>query len=98
MTSYPLLGYPTRGFLLGRVAKSIHSPEHQQLTLLLRQLRQDSGLRQLDLAERLGRPQSYVSKYETGERRLDLIELRAICEVVGSSLGELVARFEGMVG
>jgi transcriptional regulator with XRE-family HTH domain len=77
------------------VPKSIHSPEQEHLTALLRQLRLDSGLRQVDLAERLGRPQSYVSKYETGERRLDLIELRAICEAVGSSLGDLVTLFEG---
>ncbi|MGH8544458.1 MAG: helix-turn-helix domain-containing protein [Gammaproteobacteria bacterium] len=59
-----------------------------------RQLRQEAGLRQVDLAARLERPQSYVSKYETGERRLDLIELKAICEAVGSSLGQLVERFE----
>lgn len=91
------MGYPATGFLLPRVAKSIHSPEHQRLATILGELRSEAGLRQVDLAERLDRPQSYVSKYETGERRLDLIELRAICQAVGVTLGELVERFEGAV-
>ena len=76
------------------MASSIHSPEHQRLVAILRELRNEAGLRQVELAERLGRHQSYVSKYETGERRLDLIELQAICGAVGSSLGELVERFQ----
>lgn len=61
---------------------------------LLRQLRKDAGLRQEDLAKRLARPQSYVSKYESGERRLDLIELREIALALGTSLVDLVRRFE----
>ena len=76
------------------VRKSIHSPEHQRLTALLRQLRKDAGLNQGDLADRLGKPQSFVSKYETGERRLDLIELQHVCTVLGVTLGELVRQFE----
>jgi len=40
--------------------------ERQQLQELLRQLRKDAGLRQIDLAVRLNKPQSYVSKYESG--------------------------------
>lgn len=76
------------------MSKSIHSPEQELLTSLLRSLRQESGLRQVELAERIGRPQSFVSKYEIGERRLDLIELRAICGALGTSLSEFVHRFE----
>ncbi len=40
------------------------------------------GLRQSDLAVRLGKPQSYVSKYETGERRLDVIEFLEVCDAL----------------
>jgi len=50
-------------------------PRYEKLQLLLRDLRKKQGIRQQELAERLGRPQSYVSKYEGGERNIDLIEL-----------------------
>jgi len=62
---------------------------------LVRQMRLDAGLRQADLAEKLRRPQSFVSRYESGERRLDVLELRQICAVLGVSLAEFVRRLEG---
>lgn len=74
--------------------KSIFSKHQEKLQALLRKVRADADLRQLDLAERLGQPQSFVSKYESGERRLDLLELRQICHAVGISLEEFVRRFE----
>ena len=61
---------------------------------LLRQIRLDAKLRQVDLAERLGQPQSFVSKYESGERRLDILELRSLCKAVGITLEQFVARLE----
>jgi len=64
------------------------------LAHLLVSLRHEAGLRQVDLAERLHKPQSFVSKYESGERRLDLIELLNVCQVLKVSLVELVERFE----
>jgi len=66
--------------------------QQQRLQELLRQIRVEAGLRQVDLAERLGEPQSFVSKYETGERRLDILEIRAICGIVGISLEEFARR------
>lgn len=60
----------------------------------LRQLRRHSGLRQIDLAERLGWPQSVVSKNESGERRLDILELREVCHVCGVSLTDFVNDLE----
>lgn len=62
---------------------------------LMRQMRLDAGLRQADLAERLRQPQSFVSRYESGERRLDVLELGQICAVLGVSLAEFVRRLEG---
>lgn len=73
-----------------RVEKSIYSAEYQQLCTLLRQLRQDAGLTQMQVAERLDVPQSFVSKYEAGERRLDVIELRYVAEALGHSLAAVV--------
>jgi transcriptional regulator with XRE-family HTH domain len=68
--------------------------ERERLANLLRQLRTEAGMRQTDLAQKLDEPQSFVSKYESGEQRLDLLELRGICEALGISLIKLVERFE----
>jgi len=78
--------------------KSIHTASQERLQALLRELRSEAGLRQVDLAERLGTPQSFVSKYELGERRLDFLELRCVCRALGISMAEFVIRFEGGVG
>ena len=63
--------------------RSRHSPRYARLTELLVQARQAAGLNQVDLAARLGRPQSYVSKYESGERRLDVVEFIEAAEAIG---------------
>ncbi len=76
------------------MGKSIYTPEQVKLQALLQQIRLDAGLRQVDLAERIGQNQAFVSKYESGERRLDLLELRQICKAVGISLEEFVRKFE----
>lgn len=78
--------------------KAIYSAEQQLLCGLLRSYREQAGLRQVDVANQLELPQSFVSKYESGERRLDLIELRQVCRVLGLSLGEFVTAFETMRG
>ncbi len=65
-----------------------------KIASLLRDLRLERELRQTDIAERLGETQSYVSRYEKGEQRLDLVELRAICRVLDVSLSDVVARLE----
>jgi transcriptional regulator with XRE-family HTH domain len=70
------------------------SKEERVLRTLLSNLRSEANLRQVDLADRLGKPQSFVSKYESGERRLDLIELREICRVLDITLSDFVKRFE----
>ena len=64
---------------------------------LLRQIRQEAGLRQEDLAERLGRPQSFVSKYETGERGLDVVELYELCAACGTSISKFASRLERLI-
>ncbi|TCP89724.1 Xre family transcriptional regulator [Rhizobium sp. PP-CC-2G-626] len=54
--------------------KSLRSPRQQRLQSLLAAARKDRNLTQTELAERLNKPQSFVAKYENGERRIDVIE------------------------
>lgn len=49
----------------------------------LKEARLSAGLRQVDVAEKLGKPQSYVAKIENGERRIDLIETVTYCKSIG---------------
>ena len=74
--------------------KSIHNKAYQQLLSLLRTKRLDRGITQEELASRLGVGQGIVSKIETHERRLDLIELREICLALGISFPEFVMEFD----
>ena len=71
--------------------------EHKILLELLKKARVDAGLRQVDLAKRLGVPQSMISKYEVGERRVDLLELRDICAALDISLPEFVQKLENLL-
>lgn len=60
----------------------------------LRLVRLERGMTQANLAESLGVPQSYVSKLESGERRIDFIETLEICGALGITVSELVTRME----
>jgi len=64
------------------------------ITELIYRLRTNSGLTQKELSQLLKVPQSYISKIETGERRIDLIELREICNALGSNLVEFSTMLE----
>jgi transcriptional regulator with XRE-family HTH domain len=67
-----------------RIRKSVHSPEQQLLRELLVAARDKAGLSQHKLAGRLGKNQSFVAKYEGGERRLDVIEFITIARAIGA--------------
>lgn len=56
------------------LTKSVFTPTYARFRELLTEARERAGLTQRQLAERLNRPQSYVSKFERGERRLDVVE------------------------
>ena len=75
-------------------AKSIHKNEYSVLLRRLRELRTEAGMTQVDLSEALQRPQSYVSDVERGSRRMDLLQLRELCNACGQSLTEFVDEFE----
>lgn len=76
------------------MTKTIFSLRQTALQELLKSVRNRAGLTQCGLAEKLGRPQSFISKIESGERLLDLIELKEICDALDLRLVEFVARFE----
>lgn len=61
---------------------SVFTEKYVQFRELLTKYRKDRSITQVELAEKLGKPQSYVSKYESGERRLDVIEFTEICEAL----------------
>ena len=52
--------------------------------------RRAADLTQATVAERLSKPQSYVAKYERGERRLDVVEFMEVAEVIGFDAGEFI--------
>lgn len=64
---------------------------------LLKSIREEKGLLQREVAERLGAPQSFVSKYESGERRIDVPELRRIAAVLETRFDWLLHRFEELI-
>lgn len=63
---------------------------YQELQARLIWAREEAGLTQREAAERLGRSQSFIAKCETGERRIDVIELAELAAVYGKSILELV--------
>ena len=79
-------------------AKSIHKSEYSVLLRRLRALRTTAGLTQVELSAALQRPQSYISDIERGSRRMDLLQLRELCNACGRSLTEFVDEFEQELG
>jgi len=76
------------------VDKSISSEDYKLFLRELRSARKRGGLTQVDLAAKLGETQSFVSKCERGERRIDVVELRAFCRAIGVALSAFVGRLD----
>jgi transcriptional regulator with XRE-family HTH domain len=76
------------------VDKTIFSTEYVRFLSLLRQTREQAGLTQVELAQRLDTTQSFISKCERGDRRIDIVELRAFCTAMGTSLMQFVETLE----
>lgn len=74
--------------------KSLRSPRQVLLQALLIEARKGKGLTQADVAGALGKPQSYVAKYENGERRLDVVELIDITMVLNISAADVLYRLQ----
>lgn len=66
---------------------SVRDPAYQRMLSRLREAREAAKLTQTQVAEKLGKPQSYVSKVESGERRIDPVELARFAAVYGREVG-----------
>lgn len=72
----------------------IYEPEYRIFIECLKESRIQSKMTQQELATHLGCSQAYISKYEQGQKRLDIIEVRNICHCLGISLPDIVTQFE----
>lgn len=79
------------------MAKTIYRHEHAVLLSLLKKHRNEAGLTQVQCSKALGRPQSFMSDVESGTRRLDIVQLRDLCKVLGITLPELTTELEGIL-
>ena len=70
----------------------VYSPSYQATLKVLKAARHEAGLTQKTVADRLGKPPSFIAKIELGERRLDLVEFVAIARVFGLTPEDLMAR------
>lgn len=73
--------------------KSLRSAEYARLIALLVAVRRKAGIRQHALAMKLKKPQSFVAKYEGGERRLDVVEFITVAEALGADPLKLFRQF-----
>ena len=82
----------------GGLTKSLHTPAYDRFLKLLKKARKDAGLTQVQAAKKLEKPQSFVSKCEVGERRVDLVELLAFCDAYGTSAEAFVSALKRQSG
>lgn len=79
---YPILGlFHKRIYHYVHMNKSIYSKDYKEILSRLKTARVGAGLAQQEVAEKLGKPQSYISKIESGERRLDVAEIKKFANV-----------------
>lgn len=80
------------------MAKSIKAEAYQAILPILAAARREAGLTQAEVAARLGKPQSYISKVEQGERRLDVVEFCLLADALDIDASQLLQRIASEVG
>ena len=81
-----------------KLDKSVHSAGQTAFCELMIRARKAAGLTQHELAKRLRRPQSFVAKYEGGERRIDVVEFLTICQAIGVDSAKLLKALKNAIG
>lgn len=76
------------------MANSLHRPQYELFRKMMVVAREKAGLTQVQVASGLGRPQSFVSKYERGDRRLDFTEFVEIANVLGIDVAKFLAAYQ----
>lgn len=79
------------------MSRSMFSKDYRILIRLMADMRKEVGKTQVDIATALGKPQSFISKIENGERRMDLIEMIAIADVFGVEPQKILERLENAI-
>jgi len=74
------------------VQRTIYSKEYQHFLALMIEARTEAGITQIELAKKLKKPQSFVCKYEIGERRLDIIEFLTVCKALKIDAKKILAK------
>lgn len=95
--TYPKMGYRNRRFYFALVSFSAAKREHRAIAQLVRQHREGTGLTQEQLAKKLGKPQSFVSKVENGDRVLDIPELRSICHALDITFVQFINELDALL-
>ena len=72
--------------------KSIHTKEYAYFVERLRKARMEAGLTQVQVAKRLNRPQSHVSNVESGQQRVDIVELQRFAKMYSKDIGYFVKK------
>lgn len=86
-------GYSISGYLYGiGTMASVYSDEYQRVISALKKARKEKGITQAQLAEALGKPQSFIAKVESGERRLDVVEFVHLARLVDADVQRIIAR------
>lgn len=75
---------------------SVYSDEYQRVINALKKSRKEKGITQAQLAEALGKPQSFIAKVENGERRLDVVEFVYLARLVGANVQRIIEHIESV--
>jgi transcriptional regulator with XRE-family HTH domain len=86
------------GTRASKLDKSVHSGGQSAFCELMAKARKAAGLTQRELADRLHKPQSFVAKYEGGERRIDVVEFLTVCQAIGADSAKLLKALKNAIG
>lgn len=78
------------------MTRALHSHTYKRLRRSLQQARADAGMTQAQVAARMRRPQSFVSKIENGERHINVVEFIQLCRAIGVAPSDVMAQFDDL--